>query len=186
MRARSASSSACLRAAASSSSALGEWSSEWSGIVSDAVIGESSSSSSLDSACCGALSHIYASQPFREWWDGRGRSGAERLQWLDYRAKGVDLIEYLRENHRSMKVLERSLEQRLHAIWAAEPPSTSPTKQPHARPDEVLDASDAATPDAAATRGSHRRTASEPSLASPSSPEVTSTRRESGAGAALA
>ena len=54
------------------------------------------------------------------WWgDASSRTGAaERLQWLDYRAKGVDLIEYLRENHRSMKVIERGLEGRLHAIWA--------------------------------------------------------------------
>ena len=44
---------------------------------------------------------------------------------MEYRSKGVDLIEYLRENHKSMKVLERSLEQRLHAIWAAVPAPVS-------------------------------------------------------------
>ena len=106
--------------------ALGEW---------NALIGESVEAAHLggggggassaammarSGACCAALAHLYESGPFREWWgDASSRTGAaERLQWLDYRAKGVDLIEYLRENHRSMKVIERGLEGRLHAIWA--------------------------------------------------------------------
>jgi hypothetical protein len=95
--------------------ALGEW---------NALIGESveavGGSAARSSSCCLALSKLYEAGPFREWWgEAAARTGAaERLQWLDYRAKGVDLIEYLRENHRSMKVIERGLEGRLHAIWA--------------------------------------------------------------------
>ena len=37
---------------------------------------------------------------------------------MEYRAKGIDLVEYLRENLKSMKVLERSLEAKLHPIWS--------------------------------------------------------------------
>ena len=38
--------------------------------------------------------------------------------------EGVELLEYVREAHRSMKVLEQALETRLHAIWAGETPAT--------------------------------------------------------------
>lgn len=181
MRARSASSVASLGSLGGSGLGGGSALGEWTGLIGDPVAGESSNAGGVGGAgggsCCGALSHIYASQPFREWWGepGRTRTGAERLQWLDYRAKGVDLIEYLRENHRSMKVLERSLEQRLHAIWAAEP-ALSPTAA-------TADA-DAHAPAAelAGRTGGHRRSVSEPPIVSPRS-SVTSTRGE---GAALA
>ena len=66
---------------------------------------------------CAALAHVYASQPFGDWW-GQPERDERRFQWLNFRAKGIDLIEYLRENRASLKVLERSLEARLHAIWA--------------------------------------------------------------------
>lgn len=90
------------------------------------LVGAPSSAAASSGACCEALAHIYAAQPFREWWGDPTRTRAsERLQWMEYRSKGVDLIEYLRENHKSMKVLERSLEQRLHAIWAAVPAPVS-------------------------------------------------------------
>ena len=80
-------------------------------------------SASASAPCCASLAHIYAAQPFREWWNEPARTRApERLQWMDYRSKGVDLLEYVREAHRSMKVLERALETRLHAIWADEAP----------------------------------------------------------------
>lgn len=70
-------------------SALGEW----NALLGEAVSEVSASGGGASGACCGALSHVYASQPFREWWGEPGRTRApERLQWLDYRSKGVDLL----------------------------------------------------------------------------------------------
>lgn len=87
----------------------------------DALIADTADARVPD--CCGALAQIYAAQPFREWWGEPARSRArvpERLQWLHFRAKHIDLIEYLRENHKSLKVLERSVEERLYAVWGDE------------------------------------------------------------------
>lgn len=99
--------------------ALGDWNALIGESV-EAVGGSSGAAIARSGSCCPALSKLYEAGPFRQWWgEAAARAGAaERLQWLDYRAKGVDLIEYLRENHRSMKVIERGLEGRLHAIWA--------------------------------------------------------------------
>ena len=58
-------------------------------------------------------------QAFREWWNAPERARApERLQWMNFRAKGIDMLEYLRENRQSLTVLERSVDERLHAIYA--------------------------------------------------------------------
>ena len=139
--------------------------------------------------CCGALCHIYASSPFREWWglpSSRTRA-AERLQWLDYRSKGVDLIEYVRENHRSMKVLERSLEARLHAIWAEDPGNTpSPPEEEKAEtvsPEPMRPPTDGKEEEKAegeqkSTPG-HRRSNSVPTKPSPEMAQVSSTRSPS-------
>lgn len=113
----------------------------------DALMGDGSSSSDSTPSCCGALSHMYAAQPFREWWsDPSVRRSPERLQWLQFRQKRIDLLEFTRENHKSLKVclsrawstlapspshatrhprcqlqvLEQSLEERLHSIWGGD------------------------------------------------------------------
>ena len=168
LRARSSScSSISVASVGGSSSALGEW----NALVSSAVAGQESGA--VGFACCGALSHIYAAQPFREWWDARSPSRApERLQWLDYRTKGVDLREYLRENHRSMKVLERSLEARLHAIWAAEPQPTTEQAPPPAA--DASPPAAASPPTAGAAK--HRRSNSSPAGMQNAGKPVSSTR----------
>jgi hypothetical protein len=110
----------------------------------DALIADTADAREPD--CCGALAQIYAAQPFREWWGepARSRSRApERLQWLHFRAKHIDLIEYLRENHKSLKVLERSVEERLYAVWGdeAEMEADAPDAPdaPDAEADDVAD-----------------------------------------------
>ena len=107
----------------------------------DALIADTADARVPD--CCGALAQIYAAQPFREGWGEPARSRArvpERLQWLHFRAKHIDLIEYLRENHKSLKVLERSVEERLYAVWGdeAEMEADAPDA-PDAEADDVAD-----------------------------------------------
>ena len=73
--------------------ALGDWNTLIGESV-EAVGGSSSAAIGRSGSCCLALSKLYEAGPFRQWWgEAAARAGAaERLQWLDYRAKGVDLI----------------------------------------------------------------------------------------------
>jgi hypothetical protein len=76
----------------------------------------------LDAAepACAQLRHVYASQCFRQWWLAPSRTRApERLQWMEFRAKRVDLLEYVRENRGSLAVLEESVSARVHEALAS-------------------------------------------------------------------
>ena len=68
---------------------------------------------------CRQLRHVYASQSFRQWWLQPSRTRSpDRLQWMEFRAKGIDLSEYVRENRDSLAVLEQSVSQRIHDLLA--------------------------------------------------------------------
>ena len=76
-----------------------------------------------DEPVCAALQHVYRSQAFRTWWNAANGPAAapdRSAQWLQYRAKGLELIEYVRENHATLAQLERSVEERMHAVLAGE------------------------------------------------------------------
>ena len=52
---------------------------------------------------------------------------------MEYRAKGIDLIEYVRENRATLATLERSVDERMHAAYASAAPAAAPAA-PAARP----------------------------------------------------
>ena len=95
----------------------------WGGVIGD--IGTTVDSGPIvPPDCCAQLRHVYASMSFREWWmePARARS-PEKLQWMQYRAKGIDLLEYVRENRSTLAMLERSVEERLHSVYASSTPA---------------------------------------------------------------
>ena len=104
-----------------------------------------------DEPVCAALQHVYRSQAFRTWWNAANGPAAapdRSAQWLQYRAKGLELIEYVRENHATLAQLERSVEERMHAVLAgedaaapaeapAEPPAEAPVEAAAEAPEEA-------------------------------------------------
>jgi len=100
-----------------------------------ALVGNSAAETKLATLpVCGVLAHVYSAQPFRDWWGDPDRSRSpERLQWLQFRAKGIALTEYLRENRQAIAVLERSVEQQLHAIYNDVAASETAVDTPHTR-----------------------------------------------------
>ena len=53
---------------------------------------------------------------------------------MEYRAKGIDLIEYVRENRATLATLERSVDERMHAAYASAAPAAAPAARPPPNP----------------------------------------------------
>ncbi|KAL1510542.1 hypothetical protein AB1Y20_006845 [Prymnesium parvum] len=105
-----------------------------------------SSSATTPPPVCGVLANIFAAQPFRDWWGDPQRSRSpERLQWMQFRAKGIDIAEYLRENRQSINMLQRSVHERLHSVYSSamfDTPSSAEQSDAELHAPEMMDAAD--------------------------------------------
>ena len=156
MCAEAAEAAAEKRAAEAAEAAAGGGAAAWGGGLAEACAVSLADAApplrpAADEPVCAALQHVYRSQAFRTWWNAANGPAAapdRSAQWLQYRAKGLELIEYVRENHATLAQLERSVEERMHAVLAgedaaapaeapAEPPAEAPVEAAAEAPEEA-------------------------------------------------